>query len=231
MARPRPRLLPRHWHCHVIAALCVIVACAGWPGPARAQAQAQARDNVDDDQTFATWLLTGIDLTQDRWRCSVRLGHLGDLDRAIVIGEAGWLATPALLLQAGYVHLDPLADGAAGTSLLRAGGTWMPVRRGVTLDSRVFLERRSSRGTPAVRRGRDRVRLSWALPQLPKLSVVGSAELIAATGDGLVETRLQAGGVFAVRRLAIESYALQRRLRNRDPVNGLGITVTYRIGR
>jgi hypothetical protein len=167
---------------------------------------------------------------QNRWRGVFRVGHLGDIDSRVLVTDLTFVARPAMHVLVGYVYVQPRAADTAGTTLVRAGATWVPLRRRLAIDNRFLFERRSSNVTSTSIRGRSRVRISWLSPGPLTPSVFGSVEAIAATGAGLVEKRIQLGGAKSVGRLSAEVYWLQRRIRDRPVFNGLGLTAFYRIG-
>jgi hypothetical protein len=210
------------------AMVCLV--CAGATLPVAVLAQG-VQTSARDDRPFGAWTLGGIDVgVHDRWRVLVRLGYLGDVDSRILITELSFAAREAIHVLVGQVFVQPTAADVAGTSLLRGGATWLPLRGRVTIDNRFLIERRSTHSMRDSLRGRDRLRLSWSLPGSLRLGIVGSAETIAAAGDGLVENRFQVGGVKSVKRLSVEVYWLQRRIRARPVLNGLGLTALCRVG-
>jgi hypothetical protein len=207
-----------------------LMLCAGVCLPTPVPAQ-PAQGAGSDERPPAAWTLAGVDVNvQNRWRSVIRLGYLGDVDSRIVITETSVALQEAAHLVAGYVYIAPTGADSAGTSLLRGGATWLPLRGRVAIDNRLLLERRSNRLAGASMRGRDRLRLSWLLPGSLRVGVYGSAEAIAVVGDGLFETRLHAGAVKTVRRVSVEVYWVQRRIHARPVFNGLGLTAFYRIG-
>ena len=86
----------------------------------------------------------------DRWRTSVRLGCLSELDTRVSIVDVTFVAVEALHVLAGHVYLNPDAPDS--------GASWVPLRGRVTLDNRFLIERRSARMSLSLR-GRDRLRL------------------------------------------------------------------------
>jgi hypothetical protein len=180
---------------------------------------------------LAAWTLLRIDVdVQNRWRGVVRVGHLGDIDSRVLITDLTFVARPAMHLLVGYIYVQPTAADTAGTTLARAGATWVPVRRRLAIDNRFLFERRSNNVTSTSLRGRSRLRISWSSPGPLTPSVFGTVEAIAATDAGLVEKRIQLGGAKSVGRLSVEVYWLQRRIRDRPVFNGLGLTAFCRIG-
>ena len=79
-----------------------------------------------------------------------------------MIAESTFVARPAMHVLLSYVYVAPTAPNAAGTSLTRAGATWLPVRRRLTIEDRFLFERRASTGTGSFLRGRNRLRISKA---------------------------------------------------------------------
>jgi hypothetical protein len=210
-------------------AIVSLLLCAGASLPVQALAQ-PAQSASSDERPLSAWTLLGIDLhVQNRWRGVVRVGHLGDIDSRVLVTDLTFVARPAMHVLVGYVYVQPKAANTAGTTLARAGATWVPLRRRLGIDNRFLFERRSSNVTSTSIRGRSRVRISWLSPGPLTPSVFGSVEAIAATGAGLVEKRIQLGGAKSVGRLSAEVYWLQRRIRDRPVFNGLGLTAFCRI--
>lgn len=211
-------------------AIVSLLLCAGASLPVQALAQ-PAQSASSDERPLLAWSLLGIDVdVQNRWHGVVRVGHLGDIDSRVLVTDLIFVARPAVHLLVGYVYVQPTAADTAGTTLARAGATWVPLRRRLAIDNRFLFERRSNKMTSTSIRGRSRVRISWSSPGPLTPSLFGSVEAIAATGAGLVEKRIQLGGAKSVRRLSVEAYWLQRRIRDRPVFNGLGLTAFYRIG-
>jgi hypothetical protein len=220
---------------NLIVAGAFLLALATGGGVTSAQttkALAQPTQSASSNEPPLTaWTLLGIDVdVQNRWRAAVRVGHLGDIDSRVWITDLIFVARPAIHLLVGYVYVQPSAADSAGTTLARAGATWVPLRRRLAIDNRFLFERRSSKGTSTVTRGRSRVRISWSSPGPLTPSVFASIEAIGATGAGLVEKRIQLGVAKSVGRMSGEVYWLQRRIRERPVFNGVGLTASYRIG-
>lgn len=210
-----------------LSAALLICACSGAPAGAQS-----AQGGGDEDAPIAAWTLVGVDVAvADRWRGLVRIGHLGELDTAIAVAEAIFVATPALHLQTSYVHLRPTAAGVAGVSLTRAGATWIPVRGRLVVDTRWLVERRAGPAISPSSRGRTRLRVSAPLldPRWPR--VFGTIEAVADSRIGHLETRVQLGATTSIGRWSIETYGLRRQLRDRPGVSGFGVTAAYRLGR
>lgn len=60
------------------------------------------------------------------------------------------------------------------------------------------------------------------------MTVYVSVETIASD-SGVVENRIQLGGMRSLGRLSVEGYWLQRRLHANIVVNGAGLTASWRI--
>lgn len=184
----------------------------------------------DRDAPFALWIMTGVDLAIDaRWRGLVRIGHLGDIDSRIVLAESAFVARQDFQMIAGYAFITPTASGTP-TSLFRAGATWLPIRRRLAVENRLWVEHRRTT-TASSFRLRDRVRLLYSRPGGLPFSVFGSIEPIAAEGRGVVEHRIQLGATRSIHRAGVEGYWLQRRFPRSVVVNGFGLTASWRIGR
>lgn len=211
--------------------LPILTLCAALTVPVSAMAQpVAAADRAE--WPFAAWLLVGIDVTpHERVRGTLRVGHVGDIESRIAIAESTFVVRPAMHVLFGYVYVAPTTPNAPATSLTRAGATWLPVRRRLTIEDRFLFERRASTGTGSLLRARNRLRISRVqLGGLP-FAVYGSVETIAATEIGLIENRIQLGATRAIGRLSLETYWLQRQLAARTVVNGFGLTTSWRIGR
>jgi hypothetical protein len=211
-------------------AIVSLLLCAGASLPVQALAQ-PAQSASSDERPVVAWTLLGIDVdVQNRWRGTVRVGYLGDVDSRVLVTDLTFMARPVMHLVVGYVYVQPVAAYTAATTLARAGATWVPLRRRLSIDDRFLFETRSNNVTGTSIRGRSRLRISWLSPGPLTPSVFGSVEAIAATGAGLVEKRIQLGGAKSVGRLSVEAYWLHRRIRDRPVFNGLGLTAFYRIG-
>jgi hypothetical protein len=211
-------------------AMVSLLLCADASLPAQAVAQS-AQIASSDERPLSAWTLLGIDVhVQNRWLGVVRVGHLGDIDSRVLVTDLTFLARPAIHVLVGYVYVQPTRADTAGTTLARAGATWVPLRRRLAVDNRFLFERRSDSVTSTTTRGRNRVRISWSPPGPQAPSVFGSVEAIAATDAGLVEKRIQLGVAKSVGRMSAEVYWLQRRIRDRPVFNGVGLTAFYRIG-
>lgn len=211
-------------------AIVSLLLCVGASLPVQALAQ-PTQSASSNERPLSAWTLLGIDVdVQNRWRGVVRVGHLGDIDSRVLVTDLIFVARPAMHLLVGYVYVQPTAADTAGTTLARAGATWVPLRRRLAIDNRFLFERRSNNVTSASIRGRNRVRISWSPPGPLAPSVFGSVEAIAATDAGLVEKRIQLGVAKSVGRMSAEVYWLQRRIRDRPVFNGVGLTAYYRIG-
>jgi hypothetical protein len=204
------------------AAWCLAWGLA-WPRPLAAQSA-----SPDGDLRPFAWVLAGVDLqVRERWRGVVRVGRLGDSQSRLALGELAFQAHPALQLLLGHVHIAPVAPHVPRTSLSRGGVTWLPVRGRLTVDDRLLIEQRAT-GAAAALRGRNRLRVSGSRPGGLPFVVFASVEVIAAE-PGLVEARLQAGGLQTVGPLSVECYWLQRRLRGGAVGTGVGLTASWRI--
>ena len=211
-------------------AIVSLLLCGGASLPVQALAQ-PTQSASSNERPLSAWTLLGIDVdVQNRWRGVVRVGHLGDIDSRVLVTDLTFVARPAMHVLVGYVYVQPTSADTAGTTLARAGATWVPLRRRLAIDNRFLFERRSNKVTSTSIRGRSRVRISWSSPGPLTPSVFGSIEAIAATGAGLVEQRIQLGVAKSVGRLSVEAYWLQRRIRDRPVFNGLGLTAFGRIG-
>ena len=212
-----------------LAIVCLLLS-AGAVLPVQVLAQ-PAQSASSDERPLSAWTLLGIDVhVQNRWRGVVRVGHLGDIDSRVLVTDLTFVARRAMQVLVGYVYVQPTGADTAGTTLARAGATWVPLRRRLAIDNRFLFERRSNIVTSASIRGRSRVRISWSPPGPLTPSIFGSVEAIAATDAGLVEKRIQLGGTKSVGQMSVEAYWLQRRIRDRPVFNGLGLTAFYRIG-
>jgi hypothetical protein len=183
------------------AALVWLLPCAGAASPALAQSSESSRSG---EPPLAAWTLTGVDVDFQNWRGVVRFGYLRDVDSRVWITDLTFLAAKALNVLVGYAYVQPTATHAAGTSPARAGATWMPLRRRVTIDNRFLIERRSNNVTGPSIRGRSRLRVSSRLPGARTTSVFGSVEAIGAIDVGVVENRMQLGAAKSVGRLSVE---------------------------
>lgn len=210
-------------------AIVSLLVCVGASLPVQALAQ-PTQNASSDERPLNAWTLFGIDVdVQNRWRGVIRVGHLGDIDSRVLVTDLIFMARPAMHFLVGYVYVQPTATDTAGTTLARAGATWVPLRRRLAIDNRFLFERRSNNVTSPSLRGRSRFRISWSSPGPLTPSVFGSVEVIAATGAGLVEKRIQLGGAKSVGRMSVEASWLHRRIRDRPVFNGLGLTAFCRV--
>lgn len=208
----------------LVAARLLLCAALALPRAAMAQpADAPARA----ESPFA-WILVGVDVVQERWRGTVKTGHLGDIQRRIVLGELAIVTHPAMHVVLGHVDIAARGRNASHAALTRLGATWLPVRRRVTVENRFLIEHRSGGAAGAPLRGRDRLRISGVRPGGLPFAVFASVEVLAA-GSGLLETRIQLGGVRTAGPLLVECYWLQRQLRAGTGGNGVGLTLSWRI--
>lgn len=213
-----------------IARAIACLTLAALVAPRAASAQDERRP-VSDGPSPSAWTMAGVDLgLHEQWRVMVRAGYLSDIDSRLLLTDVAFVVGPAVQALAGYVHVDPATPRAAGTTLVRAGAAWLPLRGRVALDNRFLVEHRST-GAIDVMRGRGRLRLFWTPPGPLDVVAYGSGETIVAFGDGLAENRFQAGGVKSAGRFVLDVYWLHRRLRARPVVNGIGVTAVYRVGR
>ena len=82
-----------------------------------------------DGDTVGAWMLVEFDAgISDRWRTSVRLGYLSELDTRVAIVDVMFVAGDAIHVLLGHVYLDPDAPDTLATSVLRAGASWAPIR-------------------------------------------------------------------------------------------------------
>jgi hypothetical protein len=209
------------------AVVVLLLCCASLSPSVRATAQPTEPPERDTRPPVA-WLLVGADVIDDRWRGTVRVGHLGDIDSRILITDLTFVARPELHVLVSHVYLAPASPEAAAVSLARTGASWLPLRRRVTVETRWLLERLHAFGAGSNLRGRNRIRASWARPPGLPASVVGSIETIATRNVGIVENRIQLGLSRSFGALSLEGYWLRRRLRARPDVEGVGITFAWR---
>lgn len=197
----------------------------GRPVPAAAQGMAIERDGPID-----AWVLTGVDMMMsDRWRSTIRLGHLGGFDTYVWLSDLYFVIRREVQLTGGVVYLEPRTPEGRGTWVMRGGGTWQPLRGRLAVDNRLLAEWRA--GASTNRRVRDRLRASWAIREDARMRAFATVELFVMSDVGFSEHRYQVGATATLRRAMVEAYWLRSRPRVREGFDAIGLTAVWRVGR
>jgi hypothetical protein len=188
-----------------------------------------ARVGAQPTNDVPVWALVGVNASPDsQWLAIVRWGYVGGFDSRLLLADLMWAPHNAWQVVLGYVHVDPIEDGAPAAALVRAGTIWRPLRGRVYLENRVLGEHVAISDRSALARVRNRLLVSFPLGRRLRLRPFATAEFFAVR-EGLDAQRYQLGASRAFGRTTLEVYWTQHRPQHRESFHALGLTYYVRV--
>ena len=227
VSRPRPA--------RTAVASIVIIIAASVPALVSAQEIEPAGPAAAESQDDGVWVAAGV--TGDvspRWRGTLVGGYLGGLDTRFLLASATLVAHPDVSLTAGYIYArTPSRIRGPSLHILRAGGLWTALRTPLEIDNQLLVEHLSSDAFAAFVRVRDRVRVTWRMPDTrAHLRLFASGEAFLRSAPIRVSGhRYQAGLGRTFGRADIDVFWLRRLVSDRKEVDALVVQFMWHVRR